>query len=322
VQLWRQTEQEPETSRADIILASKPEPRPGGAARRRGLLDVIVPRFEPRQNHERHEDRRVLTGVTARVMLGGGKPFETAIANLSSNGMMIACERIAPIGAEVSAEIDGCGAVPMVVRWVRGGRIGLEFVAETTIVAEAGVQQYIIDTIRAEDAATRFAGEAVSAGPEKRDAEPRHALMWVCELATATAGGAGAARLRNISRSGAMISFGPDLAPAKGETVALMMGEESRLEAEVRWVAEGLAGLRFADRFPVETLIDQPCAHIVEAGDDSAPGPRRYASREEAMRIEYTGMASPYEAPAMDYRPLTLRELYTTLYTPVDPVES
>lgn len=317
MQLSRQTDHTLVQQRADIILARKSAPRGVGSKRRRGLLDVIVPRYEPRQNHERGEDRRVLAGAKAWVAHNGAG-FTAPIANLSSNGMMIACERIIPIGSEVAAEIDGCAAIPMVVRWVRGGRIGLEFVAETSIVAQAGVQQYIIDTIRAEAAATRYGGKA-TAGPEKRGAGLRHALMWLCEIETGV--GVGIGRLRNVSRNGALISFDEDIAFVPGETVTLVMGEASRFEAQVRWAADSLAGVRFADHFPVEMLIDQPCARIVGPGDEGAQGPTQYASREDAMRIEYTGMARPHEAPAMDYRPLTLRELYTTLYTPVDPIE-
>ena len=316
MQLWRHTEQAPELHRAEIILACKPGGRTARRAGRPGLLDVIVPRHEPRQNHERNEDRRVLTGVSASITLGRGG-FAAPVANLSSNGIMIACVRIIPIATEVAAEIDGCAAIPMIVRWVRGGRIGLEFLAETSIVAQAGGQQFIIDTIRAEAAAARF-DPALAAGPEKRDSQLRHGLMWLCELETG--GGVGVARLRNISRGGALASFGEDIAPVPGETVTLVMGEASRFEAQIRWAAEGLAGLRFADHFPVEMLIDQPCAQIVEPGDDT-PDVTPYASRAQAMRIEYTGMARPHEAPAMEYRPLTLRELYTTLYTPVDPIE-
>lgn len=324
MQLWRHKDKSAQTGRdparayerAEIILARKPQRSPGGRAERPGLLDVIVPRFESRQNHERTEDRRVLSGVEARISVGD-LPFPVEVANLSSNGMMITCERIIPIGTEVEAEIDDCAAIPMVVRWVAGNRIGLEFVAETTIVAQAGVQQFVIDTIRAEAAASNY-GSAIQAGPEKRLSGLRHSLMWVCGI---TAGeGEAAARIRNLSHNGAMISFGDDLALAPGEAVALVMGGDSRFEAEVRWAVEGLAGLSFAEPFPVESLVEQPCAHVVES-EDEVPHIQAYGSREAAMRIEYTGMKRPYDAPDMDYQPLTLRELYTTLYTPVDPVE-
>ncbi len=327
MQLWRHKDKTADTGaggqhaseRAEMILARKP-PRPaGGRALHPGLLDVIVPRYQPRQNHERNEDRRVLSGVEARIAWDDAA-FPAGIANLSSNGMMIASDRIIPIGSEVAAEIDGCAAIPMVVRWVGKGRIGLEFVAETTIIAQAGVQQYIIDTIRAESAASSFGAESgaeIGAGPEKRYSGLRHSLMWLCGIAAGAQ--EGAARIRNLSRSGAMISFDGEVDLAPGQGVELVMGDASRFPAEVRWAVDGLAGLSFPEPFPVEMLIEQPCAHIVD--DDDAHSPRAYASREEAMRIEYTGMTRPYDAPDMDYQPLTLSELYATLYTPVNPVE-
>lgn len=303
MQLWRHIEQPSKFSRADFLVARMPNSgaisRPAGGHRR--PLELIIPHREPSQEEERSEDRHLVSGMKARVTLGSGA-FEARVANLSSSGMMIACERIVPTRSQVSVEIDGCAPLPMTVRWVRGGRMGLEFYAETMIVAQAGVQQYILDAVHA------------GAGPEERGAGRGNALLWVCQLATG--GGLAVARMRNISRTGALLSFGEDLAPITGETVTLLMGEASRFEAQVRWSCDGLAGLRFADYFPVEMLIDQPCARIVEPGGERAQGQDLQAGGVTAVRIDFAAMARPQK----DYRPLTLRELYDVLYSPADPI--
>ena len=313
MQALRRQSHAPEVTRADIILARKHAPRRPGA---RNLLEIRVPRREPRQTHQRHEDRRVVTGAKAKLFLGA-RSVTVPIANISSNGIMIDCKRVFAIGVQLSVAIDRCDAIPMIVRWVRDGRVGLEFLAETTIVAASGVQDYVIETIQRECAGVS-AQQAPLVGPERRRGSTRHALMWLCQL---TAGVTTvAARIRNISCEGAMLSFDDRLAPIIGEPVKVAMGEDRAVSGHIRWVANGFAGLSFFEPFPIEDLIELPCARIVEDFAEPAPAPG-YASREDAMRIEYTGMARPFEAPEMDYRPLTLRELYTTLYTPVDPIE-
>lgn len=307
MQALRRQSAAPEVTRADIILARKHAPRRPGA---RNLLEVAVPRHEPRQTHERHEDRRVLTGAKATLLLGKRRMI-VPVANISSNGIMIDCHRAFVIGQQVSVAIERCDAIPMIVRWVRDGRVGLEFLAETTIVAQSGVQDFIIETIQREVRSTSLR-PAPKVGAEKRKASVRHTLMWLCEL---TAGATTvAARIRNISAEGAMLSYDEALAPIIGEPVTLAMGEGRTVRGHVRWVAEGFAGLSFFEPFPVEELIAMPCARIVEDYQEPAPQPA-YASKEEAMRIEYTGVTRPYDAPDLNYQPLTIRELYETLYS-------
>lgn len=313
MQALRRQSAAPEVTRADIILARKHAPRRPGA---RNLLEIAVPRREPRQTHERQEDRRVLTGAKAKLLLGK-RAMTVPVANISSNGLMIDCNRMFAIGQQVSVAIDRCDAIPMIVRWVRDGRVGMEFIAETTIVAKSGVQDFIIETIQRE-VRTSSLRPPPKVGAERRKGSPRHALMWLCEL---TAGATTvAARIRNISAEGAMLSYDEALAPIIGEPVTLAMGESRPVAGHIRWVADGFAGLSFFEPFPVEELIELPCARIVEEYEEHSAKPP-YASKEEAMRIEYTGMRRPYDAPDMDYKPLTIRELYETLYTRVEAYE-
>lgn len=314
MRFWRPRESEPETTRGELILARKPARGDGPAgegrtAARGGLLEVVIPRHEPRRSHERGEERRVLRDVAALVT-SGGRTFASPLANISSNGVMIDCDHPLSIGEEVAVEIENCEAIPMTVRWIRGGRVGLEFLAETTIVADAGVQDFVIEVIRRQEAAAGRPTSSGRVGAENRVGGPRLALMWLCELTLAS--GSVAARIRNISVAGALVSFDEPASPSVGERASLAMGEDFAVDARIQWLGDELAGVAFDQPFPLAALVERPCARIVEP-QGPAPSPR-YASREEAMRIEYTGMTRPFDAPDMDYQPLTLRELYATLY--------
>ena len=320
MKFWRPRTAAQDVSRAEVILVRKPTVRPadrGEGQAQPGLLQVVISRQQPRRTHERGEDRHLLNGVGAHLIRGRRRLAVTAL-NLSSGGMMIENTPPLAIGADVQIALDACDPVMMVVRWVRGGRVGLEFLDETGIVARAGMQSYIIDTIHAQAAAHSLRAEQV-AGAEARVAGPRHTLMWLCALSGP--GGTVAGRLRNVSRDGALISFDADAAaPAAAEAVILSMGEGIDFAAQVAWSSDGLAGLRFVAPFPIEDLIVRPCAEILpDPGPDPSRSAADYDSREKATRIEYTGLANPYEPPAMDYKPLTLRELYDTLYSETRP---
>lgn len=256
MQFWRRKQEVTEVQRADVILARKPEREPDGARRTPGLLQVVIPRHETRRTHQRGEDRRVMSGVTAQLF-DGGDGEEVAVANVSSNGVMIDTTRQFAIGNETLVAIDHCDPVPMIVRWVRGTRVGLEFLAETTIIAQAGLQDLIIDTIRREVGGNSLRTGGRVAGAEARDAGARHSLMWLCELAGPD--GLVPMRLRNISRAGCMATFDRDSkVPAKGQVVELAMGEDACFAAQVAWVSEDLIELQFDEPFPLEELTERP----------------------------------------------------------------
>jgi diguanylate cyclase (GGDEF)-like protein len=68
-------------------------------------------------------------------------------------------------------------------------------------------------------------------------------------------------RLRNISCTGAMIETGLDL--NIGELVSLDIGLPHPLEADVRWIKDGRAGLRFAHLISLEeVLLAKPSASV------------------------------------------------------------
>lgn len=313
---WRRTAETEaqELSRADIILAKKP-PRDGAAAR--NLVQVMIPRAAARQNHQRNEDRCVVSGLTARLTAGKAQ-VELPVVNLSSNGLMVGGAPPSRIGAVVQVAIGGCDPVPMAVCWLRDGRMGLEFRAETAIVSEAGLQDLIIATVTEAQGHGRF-GAAPMVGRERREVSTRHAMLWLCTISAGDATVVG--RIRNISRTGALVALGEAMELAKGGEVVLGMEKAGEFRGTTRWYSGGEIGVELKEDFPLALLANEPCVEVVEAEPELEPVPG-YTSREDALRIRYTGMSDPTSAPKMDYQPLTLKELYETLYEGFDPARA
>lgn len=301
-----------EPSRGEIILAKKPS-RDNSAAR--SLIQVVIPREAPRQTHQRNEDRCVVPGLTARLTVGA-KALDLPVLNLSSNGLMIKGAPSLGIGKVVEIAIGGCDPVPMAVCWIRDDRMGLEFRAETAIVSDAGLQDLIIDAVtQAQGRGGRAPAPVV--GRERRTPAARHSLLWLC---TVHAGdGSAIGRIRNISRTGALVSISEGVRLTTGGEVILEMPKAGEFRGTARWCSEHEIGVELKEEFPLALLANEPCLEVVES--DAGPEPS-YTSREDALRIRYTGMNDPYSAPRMDYQPLTLRELYETLYDGFDPARA
>lgn len=305
---------EEEVSRAEVILIRKVRREPSGKGG--GLMRIAIPRDEPRRSHQRNEDRCVTPDLEA-IIEGGRSTIKCDVVNLSSNGLMVAFPGKAPplrIGAAWPIAIGGCAPIPMGVRWVRENRVGFEFLAETSIIAEAGVQELVIATIR-RDQGEKGTRTAPVVDAERRAVAKRHTLLWLGQL---TAGeDTVVARIRNISRTGALVSIADPLPLGPGGEVVLSLQKTGDFRGTVRWQSEGEIGVALTEDFPVEMLANEPC---VEVASEPAPAPAAPASREEALQIRYTGLSNPTSAAAPeDCKPLTLRELYYTLYDGFDP---
>lgn len=305
---------EEDVSRADVILVRKV--RRSDASASRGLMQVAIPRAEPRRSHQRNEDRCVTPDLIARVR-GGRRMVDCDVVNLSSNGLMVAFPDPVPplrIGAALPVAIGGCSPIPMGVRWVRQRRAGFEFLAETSIIAEAGVQDLVIQTIRRDHGAGNTRAAPVVEA-ERRALSKRHSLLWLGQL---TAGeGSAVARIRNISRNGAHVALSEPLPIAPGGEVILSLEHTGDFRGVIRWHSDGEIGIALRTEFPVEMLASEPCVEVTEEPAQPAANP---ASREDALEIRYTGLSDPTSAAAPEEcKPLTLRELYYTLYDGFDP---
>lgn len=305
---------EEEVSRAEVILVRKVRREPSGEDG--GLMQVAIPRAQQRRSHQRNEDRCVTPDLTATIQ-GGRRTIDCDALNLSSNGLMVAFPGKVPplrIGAALPVAIGGCAPIPMGVRWVREDRVGFEFLAETSIIAEAGVQELVIATIR-RDQGENSGRAAPVVDAERRALAKRHTLLWLGKL---TAGeDTVVARIRNISRTGALVSIADPLLLAPGGEVVLSLEKTGDFRGVARWRSDSEIGIALTEEFPVEMLAREPC---VEVAAEPAPAPATPTSREEALQIRYTGLADPTSVAAPEEcKPLTLRELYFTLYDGFDP---
>ena len=92
------------------------------------LDGAMIPRTVRRMFDERTEPRAVAESQTAVLSLRGRKHV-VRLVNLSSSGAMLVFPLIPHIGEEVSIQLLGQKPVVAHVRWVRDGKIGVNFLS-------------------------------------------------------------------------------------------------------------------------------------------------------------------------------------------------
>ena len=91
-----------------------------------GLAGMIVPRTQPRQIDQRSEER--IEGLVDRAVISfRGQDYLVPVLNISSRGTMIESDIMPRIGEAVVVQFEDCTRLHAFVRWVRGGRVGLNF---------------------------------------------------------------------------------------------------------------------------------------------------------------------------------------------------
>ena len=129
------------------ILSGEPQPaslvaRKGKGKREApapsGLSKIAIKREEARVTDQRLEDRHY-GAVQRSTILFRRRRVVVDVVNVSSRGAMIVAAIEPRIGEKLDIEISDASRTRCVVRWIRDGRIGLEFVDET-IFSEAGGQ--------------------------------------------------------------------------------------------------------------------------------------------------------------------------------------
>ncbi|MEA3008682.1 MAG: hypothetical protein QOJ91_374 [Sphingomonadales bacterium] len=204
-----------------------------------GLTKIAIKRQEARVTDQRLEDR--LRGIVeSTTIVFRRRKQDVAVVNVSSRGAMIRGEIEPRIGEKIELLFDGRNRTQCIVRWVRQGRIGLEFVNETIFWSSDQSSGPVFQPEKAE-------APAVHAVTER---ESRHKLLRAGTLYWS--GISIPVRLRNISGRGARVESGRELCP--GSEVELDLGEAGFQVAEVRWSKDGQVGLRFADAFDIESL--------------------------------------------------------------------
>jgi hypothetical protein len=100
--------------------------RMGMQKQRLGLVGKIIPRAQPRQTEHRSELRH--DGLVERaVIVFREQDYLVPVVNISSRGTMIECDILPRIGETVLIQFENCCRIHGFVRWVRDGRVGLNF---------------------------------------------------------------------------------------------------------------------------------------------------------------------------------------------------
>ena len=91
-----------------------------------GLAGTIIPRTQPRQVNQRSEER--VEGLVDRAIISfRGQDYLVPVLNISSRGTMIESDIMPRIGEAVVVQFEECTRLHAFVRWVREGRVGLNF---------------------------------------------------------------------------------------------------------------------------------------------------------------------------------------------------
>lgn len=230
------------------ILSNTPRPSPVAAKTRKpavlgaSLATVPVKRTESRTTNQREGDR--VPGVLASTTLTlRRRKLDARVVNLSADGVMVEVDADARIGDRVTMTFgkgdaggkDDTGSA--IVRWVRDGRIGMEF------------DGYSLELGRNEDGS--FAFRRNTAGRRKTaERAPRQALVWRAHV---HAGDRSIpVKLANVSASGASIEGEMNL--PVGASVLLDFASVGMLPSTVRWCEGDRAGLSFDKHFDVALL--------------------------------------------------------------------
>lgn len=90
------------------------------------LAGDLIPRVQRRISDQRSEERHC--GLVDRAMIDfRGQEYIVPVINISSRGTMIECDLVPRIGETIVIRFDNCSRIQAFVRWVREGRIGLNF---------------------------------------------------------------------------------------------------------------------------------------------------------------------------------------------------
>lgn len=239
-----------ENASPDPLVRAK-QPR---GAKSDDLHSITVPREEARRGNSRLADRHRLNEERVRITHAGAS-HEAQLVNLSGGGAMVAAAIPAKLWDRVDLHLGDHGTVECAVRWLRDGRIGLEFAHETRLDCSADDQAVLLR----EAISRSFPDIQQFDGPEpetaKRSTEDlrsanRHPLIWSGVLHHDYQ--SSAVRVRNISATGAMIET---RSPVRvGAEPLLELGDAISLSATVEWVVGDQVGVRFHSLFDMSQL--------------------------------------------------------------------
>lgn len=90
------------------------------------LAGDLIPRMQRRLIDQRSEDRHCGVVERAAIMFRN-QEYIVPVINISSRGTMIECDIMPRIGETIVIRFEECSPIHSFVRWVRDGRLGLNF---------------------------------------------------------------------------------------------------------------------------------------------------------------------------------------------------
>ena len=231
-----------------VVQSKKPK-----GAKPDTLHSIAVSREVARQADTRDEDRHRLPDEQVRVSYHD-RDRQVQLINLSGGGAMVAGDFQPNLWDRLQLHLGENGTIDCAVRWIKGGRIGLEFAHETRLDCSADKQAAVLREVISRsfpDIEFEAPIEAVETPDyDEMRGDRRHPLIWSGQIhhdfqSTPV-------RVRNISSSGAMIECSVPL--RVGGEPMLELGDAVQIAATVAWVFGDTAGLRFEEEFDLSHL--------------------------------------------------------------------
>lgn len=219
----------------------------------KGLCGIVIAREESRRTNSRDHDRFRLTGATFKLSYEG-KDYDAELVNLSGGGAMIGADFAPNLGERLQLHLGEGGSLECVVRWIKDGRLGLEFAHETQLQCpEDELAALLREVIRRDFPEQEFSGPPASLH-EPRQSEQRqsirHPLIWWGDLHHGSH--SWHVRLRNISASGALIDCSAEL--RIDSEILLELGNGVAVTGSVSWSVGDHVGLKFDEPFELSRL--------------------------------------------------------------------
>ncbi|MBA3834992.1 MAG: hypothetical protein H0X53_03940 [Sphingomonas sp.] len=228
----------------------------GGKAKGDHLNSIDIPRDAARSADHRDEDRHRLARETATIGYKG-KMIEIDLINLSGGGAMIEADISPRLWDRIDLYLGAGSPIECAVRWLRGGRIGLEFAHETQIECSPEERDaLLLDVIRRSFPDLVATVPMVEPEPKSdpvatsRRGAVRHPLIWNGQILWQH--DVHTVRLRNISASGVLIDSQLNL--SEGVELMLDLGKSGQYLTTISWSRGGQAGLVFKRPFDLSAL--------------------------------------------------------------------
>lgn len=215
------------------------------------LSDIAVRREETRCSDSREQAREPIERTKVQLTFRG-RLRGVELVNLSAGGAMIACGFKPNLCEHLDLHLGNSGVIECLVRWVKGGRIGLEFAHETQLHCTEDQQSAlllsVIHHVFPND--QQLCAEPPSTATTDARSAPRHPLIWAGELLYGPS--SWPVRLRNISERGALVEC--NAAIRDGSEVLLDLGAAGTPTATVTWACGDHIGVQFDELFDLQQL--------------------------------------------------------------------